>query len=302
MNPWELKEAYGHGRNLMEILRKGGDSQGNDERDIELSYDLQAGSYISHVQTVEGREQRQSFGRHLADLLHTLGPAESLLEAGVGEATTLWHVLAQLWHPPRHIHGFDLSWSRVFCASQWIAQQTPRFEVTLSTASLRNLPYGDNSFDVIYTAHSIEPNRGLEREILAELYRVTSRHLVLLEPAYEIASSEARARMDRHGYCRGLADTARDLGYEVMRHELFSGSRTPLNPTGLVVIAKDRDAPAVTPQFACPEYGTPMERLHDCFYSRKSMRAYPVLHGIPCLRRESGIIASKLCELSGAEA
>jgi hypothetical protein len=302
MSPWELKEACAQGRNLMELLRERGDLQGNREHTIELSYDLQAGSYIRHVETVEGREQRRKFGAHLAEVLHTLGPVSSLLEAGVGEATTLWHVLTQLPQPPRHIHGFDLSWSRVACAARWLAGQTPRFDVMLSTASLRELRYKDNSFDVICTAHRIEPNRGREEEILSELYRVASRHLVLLEPAYEFVSAGLRARMDQHGYCRGLAETARSRGYDVTRHELFAGSGTPQNPTSLLIIAKNPTAPPATPHFACPVHGTPLARLPDCFYSEPSMRAYPILGGIPCLRREAGIIASKLGEFISGQA
>lgn len=297
MTPWELKEACEQGRNLMELLREPDGSSGNDERAIELSYDLQAGSYIRHVESTVGWEQRRRFGAHLAEIFSALGPVESLLEAGVGEATTLWHVLARMSGPPRHIHGFDLSWSRAAYASRWLARQSPRFDVTLCTASLQAIPYADQSFDLIYTAHSIEPNRGREREILSELFRVTSRHLVLLEPAYELVSAELRARMDQHGYCRGLADEARELGYEVTRHELFTGSGTPRNPTALTVIAKNPGAPPATPRFVCPEHGTPLEPFAGCLFSGRSMRAYPILGGIPCLRRRSGILASKLEEL-----
>ena len=75
-----------------------------------------------------------------------------------------------------------------------------------------NLPLLDNSIDIVYTSHSMEPNGGHEEELLAELYRVTNNYLILLEPAYEFASEEARARMRKHGYVTNLYETAKRLG------------------------------------------------------------------------------------------
>ncbi|MDB6074088.1 MAG: Methyltransferase type 11, partial [Verrucomicrobiaceae bacterium] len=222
IKPWELKEAYEQGRNIMQMVRDNAHSQVNDERTIELSYDLQSGSYIRYVESAEGHEQRRAFTRQMADFFEDLGPIGSLMEAGVGESVTLWHLLDQLPHLPSHVHGFDLCWSRVACGEKWMSRQQPRFEATLTAASLLEVPYEDNSFDVVYTAHTIEPNHGREAAILAELYRVTNKYLVLLEPAYELGSNAARARMEQHGYCRGLPATARALGFEVLRHELFA--------------------------------------------------------------------------------
>lgn len=296
--PWELRKAYEEGRNIIRLVRESAQSEFNDERGIELSYDLQSGSYISAVETPAGREQRRSYGRHLLDVFADLGEIDSLLEAGVGEGITLWHLLDQMSRVPHHAHGFDLCWSRVGCAANWMAGLVPHFKTTLVTGSLLNVPYQDNSFDVVYTSHSIEPNHGREAEILTELYRVASRYLVLLEPAYELAQPEARARMEMHGYCRALPATARKLGFKVLRHEIFAGSWTTTNPTALLVIAKDPQAPPAVPKFACPAFGTPMTRMADCFYSPQSMRAYPIIGGIPCLRSAAGIIASKLGELA----
>lgn len=298
IKPWEIREAYRNGQNLMKLLRERVSSACNDEQIIELSYDLQSGSYIEHVSTPTGKQHRETFARHLSEVFANLGPVQSLLEAGVGEATTLWHLINALKEKPEHIHGFDLCWSRVACGARWLSEQSPRFDIALSSASLIEMPYMDNSFDVVYTVHAIEPNHGREEAILREFFRVASRHVVLLEPAYEFASPEARARMESHGYCRSLTDAARKAGFEVARQELFEGSCTPMNPTGLWVLTKNASAPAASPQYACPRFRKSLKLMHDCFYSEDSMRAYPVIGGIPCLRSNSGIVASKLAELA----
>src|SRR5688500_6437781 len=102
-------------------------------------------------------------------------------------------------HKPSEILGFDISWSRLKFAKEFLNDFNIN-NVTLFTANLFEIPLQDDSIDVVYTSHSIEPNGGKEKEALKELYRVTRKYLVLLEPSFEFASDEARARMKQHGY------------------------------------------------------------------------------------------------------
>ena len=190
-----------------------------------------------------------------------------------------------------HAHGFDIAWSRIATCRNWL-EMSGIDNIFLSVASLLHTPYLDSSFDVVYTSHTIEPNGGSEEQILRELYRITSRYLVLLEPGYELASPEAQARMEENGYCRNLAGCAEQLGMKVVKHELFSQSVNPLNPTALIVIEKNPNAESAVPQLACPRFGDPLEDFEDALYSDVSLRAYPKIKGIPCLRKTDGIIAS----------
>lgn len=296
IKPWELKSAYQQGQNLMKMLRQEAGAQGNDEKMIELSYDLQAGSYVGALADPTLLARKREYCSHVAALLDSLGPIRSILDAGMGEGNMLWLTLSQMAQPPAQIHGFDLCWSRMAVASQWLEKQEPSFDIQISTGSLTEIPYMDSSVDVVWTNHSIEPNHGREAAILSELYRVCSRYVVMLEPAYELGSDEARKRMDEHGYCRNLAGIARDLGFRVMRHEIFEGNRNPLNPTALLILSKDETAAPVTPRRCCPVYKTELTPMRDCWYSKESMRAYPILGGIPCLRSSQSIVASKLAE------
>ncbi|MCA9086622.1 MAG: class I SAM-dependent methyltransferase, partial [Planctomycetaceae bacterium] len=188
-----------------------------------------------------------------------------------------------------------LSWSRVAMCRQWLNSQNAN-GVFLSVASIFHAPYADSSFDVVYTSHTMEPNGGQELAILQELYRITSRFLVLLEPGYEFASAEAQMRMERLGYVRELREKAEQLGMRVVENRLFDVTGNPLNPTAITIIEKNPSASPATPILACPRYGDVLQDYGDSFYSQDSMRAYPKIQGIPCLRVDDGIVASHYME------
>jgi ubiquinone/menaquinone biosynthesis C-methylase UbiE len=285
----KIKELFDSGANVMEYFRSLSNSRNNSIEAIKVSYDLQAGTYIETYKN--NRAFVDLYTGAIAKLIEGLGNHQSVLEAGVGEATTLANVIEKMKNPPAAACGFDISWSRIHCAKAFSASKNVSTD-WLFTGDLFNIPLKDNSVDVVYTSHSIEPNGGREKEAIQELYRIASKYLVLLEPAYELASDEAKARMEHHGYVRGLKATAEQLGYKVMEYRLVDYTINPLNPTGLLIIEKDSAAAPVSPQFVCPITGGTLERSGDCFYGSESLIAYPIIGGVPCLLAENGILAS----------
>ncbi len=292
----ELKQAYARGENISALLRarNGG---ANSEGIIETAYDLQAGSYVQSQQQQDRREYKLRYAQEIARVFSELGDPQSLIEAGVGEATTLSYVVKALETAPRLSAGVDLCWSRLRWARQWLQEQAVD-GVHLAMATLTQLPFSDGAFDIVYTSHSIEPNHGQEIPILRELYRITGRYLVLLEPGYELASPEARSRMEQHGYCRNLPEHASNLGMKVIDHRLFPVVARAENPTALLIIEKDRNAALEEFKWACPDCHCSLQSMSGFWFCSTCFLAYPVLGGIPCLRRDKGIIASQLLDHS----
>ena len=292
--PRELKQLFQRGENVSAYMRRQQGVQRNTEEIIEVAYDLQAGSYIDLMTDAAMAAFQKEYSDEIAKTILSLYNPVSILEAGVGEATTLSGVLPHLGTAVNS-YGFDLSWSRVAYAKRWLADWG-NTNTLLCTANLFHIPFSDNSMDIVYTSHSIEPNGGHEEPILRELFRVTRKFLILLEPGYELANDEARQRMDAYGYCKGLRRAAASLGYEVLEHKLFAFTENPLNPTALTIIRKDEDA---RPSYvlACPMFKTPLQEIGGMLFSPEALVVYPIIGGIPCLRMENAVFASKYKEV-----
>jgi hypothetical protein len=154
----ELNERYEAGENIAELLRSELGQERNSEEIIELSYELQTGSYVRAMQGAAMRQHKGLYATEIARVISSLGRPRSVLEAGVGEATTLSGVLRVLG-PEVEAYGFDLSWSRLAYAARWLAAEQVQ-RATLCTGSLHAIPFADDSIDTVYTSHSIEPNGG----------------------------------------------------------------------------------------------------------------------------------------------
>ncbi|NJK82748.1 MAG: methyltransferase domain-containing protein [Saprospiraceae bacterium] len=294
---FKIQQIYKEGGNIIQFLKSMDNTPTNRIEDIMISYDFQAGSYIQHA--MEHSAYTQSYTKHIAQVINNLGGAQSILEAGVGEATTLANVLRQLHQFPNYMYGFDLSWSRVKYGIDYVAQ-LGLSGVQLMTSDLFSCPFPDNSIDIVYTSHSIEPNGGKEEEALVELFRITNKYLILLEPAYEFADEAGRNRMKKHGYATHLYETVLKLGYEIVEYRPFEVVSNPLNPTGLMIIKKSVPEQKNEPTLHCPITKTPLTLINGSYYSQDALLAYPIIAGVPCLLPQNAIIATHfLAKMNG---
>jgi len=290
----ELKKIYEQNGNLEEYMRMQSNESKNTMESIMVSYDFQAGTYTErYYKDPENRFRRV---KRLAEIIEEKNITGSILEAGVGEAQTLVTILNTMQKDRfQEVYGFDGSWSRIKAAKKFSRDQKQP-DINFFTGDMLNIPLQDNSMDLVYTFHAIEPNGGKEKEILKELYRVTARWLILVEPCYEFASEEARERMRKLGYITNLYNSIKELEYDLETYELYGEQHTILNPAGLTIIRKHNEKEEIKEKespFACPITKNKMKAYKDSFYCEESMLAYPIVQSIPCLLPMNAIVATK---------
>lgn len=289
-----MRSAYARGDNVMAWARDNIGDTHNSVFTTLMSYDLQAGTYVEEVRRCP--IQAAKWSSQLADLLRPhLGQRDSILEIGVGEATTLSGVISALKDKELHPYGFDISWSRLHIGNKWLKESGA--SARLFVADLFNIPLADNSVDVLYTAHSLEPNGGFESEAIRELLRVARKAVVLVEPIYELASDEAKQRMLSHGYVRGLKQASEELGANIGDYGLLDVCTNPLNPSGVILLTKPSPSVPKIENFhkwQCPLTLTQLLEEEDVFMAADTGIVYPIVRGIPLLRNEHAVIASAL--------
>lgn len=307
----ELKHRYSKRENIIKYLKSKTGEEQNSISDILISYDLQAGGYITAYHN--NRTVRDLFCEELVKVFSELGHISSMLEAGVGEAVSLANLLRRMKRRPRNVYGFDLAWSRIKYGYTFLSDLGIDYgdydNLQLFTGDMFSTPFQNNSVDVVFTIHAIEPNGGREKEALTELFRITRKYLVLLEPAYELADEQSKERMLSHGYVTSLYKTAIDLGYDVVEHRLFDVSLNPLNPTGLIIIRKEvtEEEQIVQDRFddfsplCCPLTHTALYKFESTYYSPESMLAYPILEGVPCLLPQNAIVATHFMDFTSQD-
>lgn len=292
-----MRKAYKNGKNAMAFSRSymSDYSEGKNKTIATLvAYDLQSGSYVDGVR--KNLEYNGNWCRQVANLIEPVLPINgTILEVGVGEVTTLAGVLDELGGKVGKALGFDISWSRIKVGKDWLTERGQTAE--LFVGDLTHIPMADNSVDVVYSSHSLEPNGGNERSIISECLRVARSHVILVEPIYELATPTAQDRMRQHGYVQGLNKAATELDAKVLRFELLPVCSNSLNPSGVVVLQKqirlDHGLPT-NECFQCPITRTPLVDLGDAYFAPEVGLAYPLLRDIPLLRPEHAVVASLL--------
>lgn len=292
------RAAFHRGENITTCLKEQFNVDHNTPQIIEVSYDLQAGSYVDYVKT--NRDFWNKYTQEIAGILgNHCSASDTTLDVGTGEMTTLAGVARHIYRGISAHYACDISWSRLKKGAAFLDEElceSVAKNIKPFVANLFNLPLVDDAVDVIWTSHALEPNGGKEKEALSELLRVARKKLVLFEPFYEENSTEGKERMNRLGYIKEIPRVISELGATIEDIKRIDTISNPLNPTyAFVIQPKPASYDSEVGNFwACPATRLPMVQREDCFWSEYSMLAYPIIQNIPILRSEAAILASAM--------
>lgn len=221
------------------------------------------------------------------------------LEVGAGETTTIHNLIKYVPDVQVRWSALELSWSRIAEGKRWsIEHNTHQHFDTMVAASALNIPFADNTFDLVFTNGCIEQIRYNTEQALSEVLRIAKKRVILYEPTYELGDRYQRIYLDGAQYCRGVPDILKKLGAKVTRYELAPHSLNPFCCYSITIIDKVSNStePTVGPKdLCCPKCKAPLENVPDGLYcaSLYCSSIYPVIWGVPCLRIEDAVFASQ---------
>ena len=290
----DLRKAYARNENITRLLS--GQEGLNREEVIEIAYDIQSGSYTELA--VSNPEVLQRYAKEIYDLsCKFLREEDVILDCGAGELTTL-SALSHFLSENNRLFACDISLSRLKvgrCFAKRVMKKELARSLKLFVSDMACLPLSDNSVDVVFTSHALEPNHGREAKLLNELLRVARRHLILFEPSWENSTEIVRTRMNEHGYVRDLPRHIADAGGRLVSTEPLPHPLNPLNPTYCYIVeAVDKCSTQGADEFAfqCPRSGFPLKKRSNYWWSPDGGFAYPEIEDISCLRPKHGVLMS----------
>lgn len=301
----QAKKAYKEGGNITELLRSQQNIDSNTSEIIEAAYDCQAGSYIEIISN--NQEHAHAYITELALILDKhIKKTNSLLDIGTGELTTLSHLICKLIKKPKKVFAFDISWSRIYKGKNYAKEvMGADYKILkLFVADINEIPLRDKSINITTSSHALEPNGNNLKELLSELFRITSDKLILFEPCFEINTDEGKKRMERLGYIKNIDGVIKELGGKLVEKIVIKNTINPLNPTVCFIItpptfAKEIPAPKNNKNhnvFSVPGTNIPLIKVEDYFFSNQVGLCYPTLKAIPILKSNVAILASSLCD------
>jgi ubiquinone/menaquinone biosynthesis C-methylase UbiE len=293
----EVRRLYRSGVNVMDYLKKKLGTTHNTDQLVETAYDLQAGSYIEYIERHAADEI--PYQKNAAEVLASvLIEGDSIVDVGTGEMTTLAPVAEACYGSVSSAFAVDISLSRLIVGLRYLRttlRPDLQHKVRAVAATLFRLPFPDNSVDVVWTSHALEPNGGKELEAIAELARITRKYLVLFEPSYERNTPAGKERMERLGYVKNLEATIGAIpGLRLETVTKMSRPADDPNPTYAHIVRKEGGGARAPLSLACPLSHGPLDAREGYLYSPRALLAYPVFEGVPILRIEKGVCASIL--------
>jgi ubiquinone/menaquinone biosynthesis C-methylase UbiE len=296
-----VKSEYLKGNNVIDFLKQTLKIDQNTSEIIEVSYDLQAGTYVKHA--MENLISMEKIGKQCAEIIKQhVESNDNILDLGTGEITTFSFLISKLPEIELMFYACDISLSRLLVGRKFVSQFLSKelfSKLKLFCADMLKIPILDNSIDIVTSYHSLEPNGGKEEVLLKEIFRICRKKVILFEPSYELNTHEGKKRMDKHGYIKSLPTSIKKLGGKLEETILMEYQGNELNLTAAYIITPPLEniiKQKRTHKYADPGENSFLTKIGNCYFSPNYGVAYPIVDDIPILKEQYAILASAMEE------
>jgi ubiquinone/menaquinone biosynthesis C-methylase UbiE len=179
--------------------------------------------------------------------------SKSFLEVGAGELTQfklICDFLKKINYKVKETCGLDISFKRLLVGKSYLKKNKNEISYIVQ-GNAAELPFANDSFDLIYTCHCLEQVPVLFKKSINEMLRVAKNYVVLIEPSYELSNKLTANYIYYKGY---IQINEKLLGN--IKHKYFKRIKLPfrqyLNGAELVIYKKKKKIKKTKVKFICP--------------------------------------------------
>ena len=233
---------------------------------IRHSYDLQTGSYLKRF---FAREKKYiQYTNEISQVINSnFKNFRTMIDCGCGEMTVSYLIIKRLISVKKFFLC-DISLNRMMEGKKFLRKKlnkTLTNKLNFFCTSLDKIPFKDNSIDLIFTSHALEPNKIKSINIIKELYRISKKGLIFCEPDYTTASREQKKRMKKNNYVQNIPGILRKLDFKFTRIKL-KNSLTKTNQTTCFIIHKQKKIKN-NHQFVDPFFKQKIKKIKNYYFS-----------------------------------
>lgn len=297
----EARDIFLKGKNITTFLKEKLNTDENSSALIELSYELQSGSYIKNYHN--DPRFLNLYIKEISEIVNNkISKNCSILDVGCGELTTLSLLLKSLKIKPKRLYALDLSWSRIYIGLNFaksILSSSDYKKIIPMISDISEIPFADKSIDFTITNFALYSSHGKLDTLLTELFRV-SNNVILFEPFYEIASIEGQRRMDKLGYIRNIEQIINKLGGAITEKIILSNNANELTPAACFIIKpnshiENSDSKSKSKvEFTIPGSNFLLTKQDNFYISLDTGIIFPIVKKIPIFKNKTSLLATCL--------
>ena len=285
---FESKKVFSSKRNVQKFIKKKYRLHNSDN--IKISYNIQSGEYVKYFQKLSLKNKKKIYDPFIKYINEFFPEKKEILDFGCGELTSSHYFFKNIKNIKKYFAN-DISLNRVLIGQKYIKKLISKKNIKklkIFCSSHGQLPFLDNSIDLIITNHVLEPNNKYKIKILKELLRISRLGLCLMEPHYEISSIKQKKRMRELGYIRNIEKTFKKLNYKcVIKKKKFHLNKN--NIASIFIIKKKKILKKNSSEFVDFITKKKLITKNNFFYSKENFRLYPCFNNIPIFSDETQI-------------
>jgi len=267
-----LKKLYLNKTNISQYLKK--KTNLSEKEIIKLSYDIQSGSYVKNYNYLKSKKALSQVIKEINSTNY-----KSLMDFGCGELTNFYTLIDNIETKNKFFVAYDLSFSRILIGNKFLKKKKKKIQLKLFSNNSIRIPLPDNSIDIVTSCHALESNKKNANKILKELWRISKKKLILLEPNNLLGDKLTKQRHNEHNY---IVDVEKKIKKITLRYKIVKNkfNFNPLNPASIFILEKNSNKNNKF-NFLNPKNNNDiLKKKLNFYYSQKTGQIFPIVDDI----------------------